>query len=171
MTISRELEALEAFRHHLNWGVQMPEDGRRLLLAVLDKFFQDEKNPSLDRLFGVRQRGGTTLRRDYELRRRDWFLCRLWRVVPEWEFFSPAEAARKMAAAAENYGRRRWPRERNDLEGPNLEPALTWWRILQMGQKIPGEKRIAQILRQEIQRGRLNFPSSPRPCDETEAVT
>lgn len=108
---------------------------------------------SLDIIFGIRRpRGGIPAEKDKALAKRDWLIARLWR---EHEDFSnladPIVAAKLMSLAATRYEATRWPRERELLSAPAAEPAATWWRILRMGVPIPKSKRLAQILRREIQ--------------------
>ncbi|GEM_PF-4875997 len=110
------------------------------------------RTPSLDRSMGLIRRGGVSPMRQNHLARRDLLLRHLWRGTPEWTSLSPSVVARLMVQSAKRYETIRWEREQFRPQ-PATQPAATWWQILSVGLKIPGSKRLQQILEEEIQGG------------------
>ncbi|CUX23225.1 hypothetical protein AGR7C_Cc160141 [Agrobacterium deltaense Zutra 3/1] len=109
-------------------------------------------SPSLDRTIGLRTWGGVSPARQDRLARRDLLLRDLWRASPEWCGLSASVVARLMVQSAERYEAQRWPREQYRPQ-PAAQPSATWWQVLSLGSKIPGAKRLQQILEEEIQDG------------------
>jgi hypothetical protein len=107
---------------------------------------------SLDRTMGLKVWGGVSAPRQDRLSRRDTLLRDLWKATPEWRDLSPAVVARLMVQSARRYETQRWPREKFQPE-PTAQPSVTWWKVLHSGCKIPGSKRLQQILEEEIQDG------------------
>ena len=100
---------------------------------------------SLESALALRQRGGVSAIREEALAQRDAMLCRLHRT--EWPELPPLAAAKMMVQSAKRYRTDRWPREREAIAAPPVEPAATWWRILRAGMVIPKERRMTDILR------------------------
>jgi len=103
-------------------------------------------SPSLDRTIGLRTRGGVSPSRRDALETRDRSILRLWRIVPEWTDVHPVAVSRMMRQSADKYIRSRWLRDRDAITAPPSEPAATWWKILQSGIAIPGQRQLRNIL-------------------------
>jgi hypothetical protein len=97
---------------------------------------------------GLERAGGTSPRYGMALAERN----RMLRAVrsTKWPDLEPGAAARAMLADFGAYEARRWPREQLRLDAPAGEPAATWWRILRAGVKMPGRRRLTQLLAMEI---------------------
>lgn len=101
---------------------------------------------SLDRSFGLKRWGGLSSTRSQLLERRDMLILRLWKSSPDFCQLPPFAASGMMCLSADQYQRRRWPREKRAIAAPPSEPAATWWHILKSGVPIPGIRRVYQIL-------------------------
>jgi len=163
------LRAIFDLAEHLTSGRRIPEDSRTLLARAVEVGIASGFEEPFYAALGLRTWGGLSPLRKVALSRRDRVLCRLKRSVPEWADLSPAAAAKAMAASAARYESTRWPRERRAVSGPAVQPLATWWAMLRGGTKLPGEKRLAQILASEIQ-DRFEFPVAratlPRKGDD-----
>lgn len=116
------------------------------------------RTSSLDRALSLKGAwGGISPARRDVLDRRDQLIRGVRDVVTEWREMSAIAVAPLMSLSARRYESQRWLRERNGVLPPD-EPAATWWRILSAGAKIPGAKRLGQILEGEIQ-DLFEFPS------------
>lgn len=158
--VSRNDPALRAvfdLAEYLTSGRQVPEDSRARLLEALEASISSGFEISLFASLGLKRWGGVSPLNQISLSRRDRQLCRLRHRVPEWGNLTPAAAAKAMSASLVQYEARRWPREREALSGPTAEPYATWWSMLRADVAVPGEKRLAQILKTEIQDG-FEFP-------------
>lgn len=142
---------LRALADHLRTGAPLQPDERDILADALDAYL-DGAVP-LDRALGLRKWGGVSPARAAALADRDGMIRRLWRSSPDWVALDPAAAARVMRLSASRYEQVRWPRERDHLSAPSAEPAATWWRVFQTYGRVPGAKRLQQILEAEIQEG------------------
>lgn len=145
------VRAIFDLAEHLTSGRKIPEDSRAMLLDALGTCIADGFETSLFVALGLRKWGGISPVRKIDLNRRDRALCRLRRRVPEWSVLSPGAAAKAMVASLARYETTRWPRERDSISGPPSEPNAAWWSMLRGGLDIPGERRLAQILKMEIQ--------------------
>ncbi|MDO9417961.1 hypothetical protein [Pararhizobium sp.] len=145
------LQAIFDLVEHLMGDRRIREESRVLLRDALNASIASGFEISFYQALGLRTWGGASPVRRMQLGRRNRRLCELRDDIPEWAAMTPATAAKAMAASALRYQTDRWPRERDQLSAPSAEPAATWWRVLRSGEAIPGEKRLAQIFRQEIQ--------------------
>ncbi|NKK92379.1 hypothetical protein GFL95_14260 [Rhizobium leguminosarum bv. viciae] len=141
-------------RHLTETQNQILADGIAHYLEALDS----GREASIDRAFGLKARGGVSPARQDALSQRDELIRQLWQIVPAWRDLDPYAASGVMSLDAARYEALRGRRTR---EEPPVEPARTWWLILQLGVKIPGKRRIHQLLESqhsqrvhcEIQRG------------------
>lgn len=125
------------------------------------------RTSSLDRALSLKGAwGGISPARRDVLDRRDQLIRTLRDEVAGWREKSAIAVAPLMALSAQRYEAHRWLRERDGLL-PADEPAATWWRILSAGAKIPGAKRLRQILDEEIQ-GPFEFPAQWSTLSESE---
>jgi hypothetical protein len=109
------------------------------------------RSSSLDRSLSLKGTwGGVSPARRDVLYRRDKLIRALRDAVDEWRDKGAIALAPLMSLSAQRYESQRWIRERDGMLPPD-EPAATWWRILSAGGKIPGAKRLRQILEEEIQ--------------------
>jgi hypothetical protein len=145
------LRAIFDLAEHLDSGRRIPEDSRALLAKALRAGIASSFEEPFYAAVGVRTWGGVSPFRKVALSRRDRMLCRLKRIVPEWADLTPAAAAKAMTASAARYESIRWPRERHAIGGPAVQPFATWWSFLRAEMKLPGEKRLSQILASETQ--------------------
>jgi len=136
-------------------GALLPEHQRYLADAfeAYANEIEAGRPASLDKAFGLKQRGGISPPRAAALQRRDDLLRRLWHKSDEWSDLAPAAAARMMSQSAKRYEAIRWPREQKSIVAPLTEPAATWWKILRSDLSVPEAKRLQQILESEIQYG------------------
>lgn len=123
-------------------------DGIGSYLEAID----EGHSASLDKTMGLKVWGGVSALRQYRLSRRDTLLRDLWQTAPEWRGLSACVVARLMVQSARRYETQRWSREQFQPE-PTAQPSATWWKVLHSGCKIPGSKRLQQILEEEIQDG------------------
>lgn len=150
------LDALRDVVRRLRDDELLSAEQRRYLAKGFETYVMETEAgvaASLDRAFGLRQRGGISPARAAVLQRRDDLLRQLWRGHEAFRDQQPLVAAKLMYLSADRYQSTRWPREKNDLSAPSSEPAATWWRILRLDIAIPGTKRLQQILQREIQDG------------------
>lgn len=122
---------------------------------------------SLDRALSLKGAwGGVSPARRDVLDRRDQLIRALRDAVAEWREKGAVAVAPLMSLSAQRYESQRWIRERDGVLPPD-EPAATWWRILSAGGKIPGAKRLRQILDGEIQ-DPFEFPRQWPSVSESE---
>jgi hypothetical protein len=144
---------LREIHYRLAAKIPLDETQSHLLAEGIGSYLDavDEgRTPSLDRAMGLIRHGGISPVRQDHLARRDLLLRHLWRVTPEWTSLSASVVARLMVQSAKRYEAVRWEREQFRPQ-PATQPAATWWQILSIGLKIPGSKRLQQILDEEIQ--------------------
>lgn len=153
------LRALFDLAEYLVNDHPIPECSRTLVAGAIDAGVSSGFRVEFYQALGLRTWGGISPLERFRLDRRDRILCRLKAAVPEWAELSPNAASKSMVASASRYQATRWPRDKLNAEGPVGQPLRTWWSILKGGMKLPGERRLAQILASEIQE-RFEFPSS-----------
>lgn len=125
------------------------------------------RSSSLDRALSLKGTwGGVSPARRDVLHRRDQLIRALRDEVDEWREKGAIAVASLMSLSAQCYESQRWIRERDEMLPPD-EPAATWWRILSAGGKIPGAKRLRQILEGEIQEP-FEFPRERPNVGESE---
>lgn len=146
-----KLRAVFDLAQHLDSGRRIPDDSRQRLLDALHASIVSNFELSLWAALGIKSWGGVSPVNKVRLAGRDRRICRLWSHCPEWSALPPAAAAKAMALSAARYQSDRWPREQHHDFAPAAEPAATWWSLLRSGEKIPGERRLCQILHSEIQ--------------------
>lgn len=142
--IERLVRAGLALQHHPD------PDVREVGLLISDWWWSGGATP-LDSALGLRSHGGVGTQRSIILARRDHLLCRLYHQSPDWSALTPTAAAGLMSLSAVRYETGQWKRDAQSMNLPSSEPQKTWWRILSAGERIPGAKRLAQILGSEIQ--------------------
>ncbi|MCF3642922.1 hypothetical protein LXM94_23430 [Rhizobium sp. TRM95111] len=139
------VSALRELRDHLESAEPISAEAREFILEGLDCWLADGIS-SLDVALGLKSWGGVSPAKADRLARRNTLLRRLWQGEADWRALAPGAVAHLMKASANRYEADRWPRERQAMTAPAVEPAATWWRILATGEKIPGAKQIANIL-------------------------
>ncbi|MGF0539260.1 hypothetical protein ACQQ2Q_14785 [Agrobacterium sp. ES01] len=154
------LRAVFELAEFLDHGQKLPEQSRSLLAQALQECIADGFDTSLFTALGITQWGGVPAVKKIGLLRRDRVLRRLRSRIPEWASLSPNAAAKEMSASFRRYETTRWPRERHSAKGPAAQPNSIWWGLLRSELGVPGEKRLAQILKAEIQDG-FEFPKGP----------
>lgn len=149
------IEQLRDIRLRLEERQSLTDDQSSLLADGLGRYLDaldDGNAPSLDMTLGLKSWGGiSSIRRDRMIRR-DRLLLDLWQTDSDWQKLSPGLAAKLMVQSAQRYEAARWHREQF-LPQPTAQPTATWWQILSSGLKVPGARRLQQILENEIQDG------------------
>ena len=100
--------------------------------------------PYLDSYLGLRQRGGLSPQRELVLAERNRALRRLHR--DQWSELPAGEAAKVMVQSFKRYQGSQWERDQKAMRAPPEQPEATWWQLLEMEQRVPGEKQLGAIL-------------------------
>lgn len=136
---------------HFDGGEPLTEDDRDFFANAIEEYLANSLWMTLDQAFGLRSRGGPSVRAVVLNEERDKLLRHLVRDHDRWSLLTPRLAARQVRTAFSKYEASRWLTERRQKNAPLSEPDATFWRILKLGARMPQEKRLSQIVDLEIQ--------------------
>ncbi len=144
------LSRLRRLANHLERDVPLTRDDRDFFLKGIEGVLSDRSPGSLDQAFGLKSRGGASIRTTLLNNERDALLRHLAREEFSWSQLPASLVAKQMRRAFEAYQAGRWRREKSAVAAPAIEPNATFWRLLRAGMRMPKERRLCQIL-DEIQ--------------------